>query len=89
MSKKVPAAAVMVFLSQLYCIMDALVDRHGIFKVETAGGERGRQIPGLEGTVRLEAGGTSLHGARLYRCRARHRLACQGQLVAAPVRRIA
>ncbi|EFJ40224.1 guanylyl and adenylyl cyclase family member [Volvox carteri f. nagariensis] len=37
MSKMVPAAAVMAFLSELYSKLDALVDQYGVWKVETAG----------------------------------------------------
>ncbi|GIL93412.1 hypothetical protein Vretifemale_20814, partial [Volvox reticuliferus] len=37
MSKMVPAAAVMSFLSELYSKLDALVDQYGVWKVETAG----------------------------------------------------
>ncbi|GFR50063.1 hypothetical protein Agub_g12205 [Astrephomene gubernaculifera] len=37
MSKLVPAAAVMSFLSELYSRLDALVDSYGVWKVETAG----------------------------------------------------
>lgn len=33
MSKQVPAAAVMAFLSELYSRLDALVDEHGVWKV--------------------------------------------------------
>ncbi|MEW5305777.1 MAG: hypothetical protein WDW36_008295 [Sanguina aurantia] len=37
MSKSVPAASVMRFLSDLYSELDDLVDRHNVYKVETAG----------------------------------------------------